>query len=67
MIIRLLMTAMIVLAIAKYYLHDSKQHTANKPAQQIEDIKNQLDDIQRKQKEQTQKHLEHLGLPSNQD
>lgn len=62
MIIRLLMTAMIVLAIAKYYLHDTKQTQQTKPAAQIEEIRNQLDDIQKKQQEQKQEQLDGLGL-----
>lgn len=62
MIIRLLMTAMIVLAIAKYYLHDTKQAQQTKPAAQIEEIRNQLDDIQQKQQAQKQKQLDNLGL-----
>jgi hypothetical protein len=62
MIIRLLMTAMIVLAIVKFYLHDSKQTQQTKPAAQVEDIRNQLDEIQSKQEERKQEQLETLGL-----
>jgi hypothetical protein len=56
------MTAMIVLAIVKFYLHDSKQTQQTKPAAQVEDIRNQLDEIQSKQEERKQEQLETLGL-----
>ena len=62
MIIRLLVTAMMLLAIAKFYLHDSKQNEQVRPAAHIEDIQNQLDEIQLKQTEQKQSQLEELGL-----
>lgn len=62
MIIRLLVTAMMLLAIAKFYLHDSKQNEHTAPAAQIEDIQSQLDEIQLKQAEQKQNQLEELGL-----
>ena len=44
MILRLLIAAMMVLAIAKFYLADSKS-AETKPKQQIEDVQNQLDDF----------------------
>jgi hypothetical protein len=56
------MTAMIVLAIAKYYLHDTKQAQQTKPTAQIEEIRNQLDEIQQKQQAQKKKQLDDLGL-----
>ena len=62
MILRLLITAMMLLAVAKFYLHDTKQAEQVKPAAQIEDVQNQLDEIQRKQAEQRQKQLDTLGL-----
>jgi len=62
MIIRLLITAMILLAIAKFYLHDTKQAGQTKPAAQVEDIKQQLDLIQQKQETQNQEQLDSLGL-----
>lgn len=53
MIIRILMTAMILLAIAKYYLHDSKQISQNKPAQQIENLQTPQIEIKQRQEEHT--------------
>lgn len=62
MILRLLVTTMIVLAIAKFYLHDSKQTQQIKPAQKIEDVQKQLNEIKQKQEQQTKKQLEDLNL-----
>lgn len=62
MILRLLVTTMIVLAIAKFYLHDSKQTQQTKPAQRIEDVQKQLNEIKQKQEQQTKKQLEDLNL-----
>ena len=62
MILRLLITAMMLLAVAKFYLHDTKQAKQTPPSAQIEDIQNQLNDIQLKQAEQKKQQLEQLGL-----
>ena len=62
MILRLLITVMMLLGLAKYYLHDTKQPQQSKPAQKIENIQNQLDEIQRRQAEEKTKQLEALGL-----
>ena len=64
MLLRLLITAAIVLAIAKYYLHDNKANTeqAIKPKAQIEQVQQQLDSFSKKGEEQNQKALKELGL-----
>lgn len=62
MILRLLITAMMLLAVAKYYLHDTKQAENTRPSVQIEELQNQLNDIQLKQAEQKKQQLEQLGL-----
>lgn len=62
MILRLLIVAMMLLAIAKYYLHDSKPAQQTRPTQQVEDIQNQLDDIQRQQEARRQQQLEAIGI-----
>lgn len=62
MIIRLLVTLMMVLAIAKYYLHDTKQSQQTRPSQQLEDVQEQLDKAQQLQQERRDKQLEAMGL-----
>lgn len=62
MILRLLITAMMLLAVTKFYLHDTKQAEQTPPSAQIEDIQNQLNDIQLKQAEQKKQQLEQPGL-----
>ena len=62
MILRLLITAMMLLAVAKYYLHDTKQTEKTRPNAQIDQIHDQLNDIQAKQAEQKKQQLEQLGL-----
>ncbi|NVK36290.1 MAG: hypothetical protein HWE18_00070 [Gammaproteobacteria bacterium] len=62
MILRLLIVAMMLLAIAKYYLHDSKSAQQTRPQQQVEAIKNQLDDIQRQQEERRKQQLNAMGV-----
>ena len=61
MIIRLLIAMMMVLAIAKYYLHDTQQTDQTKPEVVIKDVKQQLQKIQDQQKENQEKLLEHLN------
>ncbi|GAA6133250.1 hypothetical protein NBRC116188_00390 [Oceaniserpentilla sp. 4NH20-0058] len=61
MLLRLLITAMMLLAIAKFYLHDNQQAEKVKPAQQLEDVKTQLKDIKNEQEAQQQKYLEQIG------
>lgn len=51
-----------LLAVAKYYLHDTKQAENTRPSVQIEELQNQLNDIQLKQAEQKKQQLEQLGL-----
>ena len=62
MILRLLITAMLLLGIAKYYLHDTKQVETIKPKQQIENVQKQLDGFNQKAAEQKEKALKELGL-----
>lgn len=62
MIIRLLVTLMMVLAIAKYYLHDTKLSQQTRPSQQLEDVQEQLDKAQQLQQERRDKQLEAMGL-----
>lgn len=62
MILRLLIVAMMLLAIAKYYLHDTQPAQQTRPAQQIEDIQNQLNDIQRQQEARRQQQLEAIDI-----
>ena len=60
MIIRLLVTLMMVLAIAKYYLHDTKQSQQTRPSQQLEDVQQQLDEAQKLQQDQRDKALDFM-------
>ena len=62
MIIRLLVTAMLLLGIAKYYLHDTKQVEKIKPQQKIEHVQTQLDSFTQKSAEQKEKALKELDL-----
>jgi len=64
MILRLLIAVMMVLAIAKFYLHDNKTGEANplKPKQQIEQVQNQLDDINKMAEEKRKKALDDMGI-----
>ena len=62
MILRLLITVMMLLAVAKYYLHDTKQTEQTRPSAQVEEFQNQLNDIRLKQAEQKKQQLEQLGL-----
>lgn len=62
MIIRLLVTAMLLLGITKYYLHDTKQAEVIKPKQQIENVQKQLDSFSQKSAAQKEKALKELGL-----
>ncbi len=56
MTLRLLIAAMMVLAIAKFYLDDSKS-AETKPKQKIEDVQNQLDDFTKQVEDNRKKAL----------
>jgi len=61
MILRLLIVAMMILAIAKYYLHDSKHENQTKPEAAIQDVQQQLQEIEEKQKEKQEQYLDQLN------
>jgi cell division protein FtsL len=64
-LLRLLIATSLVLAIAKHYLHDTKQQTETKPAKpkkQIEQFQQQLNDINVQADEKRRETLEDLGL-----
>jgi hypothetical protein len=64
MIIRLLITAMLLLGIAKFYLNDNK-NTDNvdiKPKQQIEKVENKINEINQQAEDRRKKMLEELGI-----
>jgi hypothetical protein len=64
MIIRLLITAMLLLGIAKFYLNDNK-NTDNvdiKPKQQIEKAENKINEINQQAEDRRKKMLEELGI-----
>jgi len=62
MILKLLITAMLLLGIAKHYFHDSKQAEVIKPKQQIQNVQKQLDSFSQKSAEQKEIALKELGL-----
>ena len=62
MLIRLLITAALLLAIAKHYLHDTKQTETVKPKAQLEQIETQIKDIKIQADEDRKKALDELGL-----
>lgn len=64
-LLRLLIATSLVLAIAKHYLHDTKQQTETKsvkPKEQIEQFQQQLNDINFQAEENKRKALEELGI-----
>lgn len=61
MILRLLITAMMLLAIAKFYLHDNKTDQI-KPKQKVDDIQVQLNDISDQAEQQRKNKLKEMGI-----
>jgi hypothetical protein len=64
MILRLLIAAMMLMAITQFYLQDNKTGEAQplKPKQQIEHVQTQLDDISEQAEEKRKKAMEEIGI-----
>lgn len=62
MILRLLIAAIVLLFIAKFYLEDSESTQTVKPKQHIEQVQSQIDDISKEAEEKRKKALENMGI-----
>lgn len=62
MLIRLLITAALLLAIAKHYLHDTKQSEAVRPKVQLDHAQQEIDRISEEVEEKREEALKDLGL-----
>lgn len=62
MILRLLIAAIVLLFIAKFYLEDSESPQTVKPKQHIEQVQSQIDDISKEAEEKRKKALENMGI-----
>ena len=62
MLIRLLVTAAILLAIAKHYLHDTKQSDIVRPKVQLDHAQKEIDRISQEAEEKREETLKDLGL-----
>lgn len=62
MILRLLIAAIVLLFIAKFYLEDSESTQTVKPKQHIEQVQSQIDDISKEAEEKRKKALKNMGI-----
>ena len=62
MILRLLIAAVVLLFVAKFYLEGGESTQAVKPKQKIEQVQSQIDDISKQAEEKRKKALEGMGI-----